>query len=153
MPARRGSSLRRWLAATALVALAAIAASGCSEVESEEATGYEPASLQPVAGSGGKQQVTFSEEAAERTGLEIALVRGVGGDVVVPYASLLYGPTGETFVYTQTKPLSFVREDVKVDRIDGGRAVLSVGPARGTEVVTVGVAEVYGAELEIAGDH
>jgi hypothetical protein len=71
----------------------------------------------------------------------------------VPYASLLYGPTGETFVYTQTEPLSYVREDVKVDRIDGDRVVLSVGPARGTEVVTIGVAEVYGAELEIAGDH
>lgn len=153
MPARRGSSRRRWLAAVALLALAAIAATGCSEVESEEATGYEPVSLQPVAGSGGKQQVTFSEEAAERTGLETALVGNAEGNAVVPYASLLYGPTGETFVYTQTEPLSYVREDVKVDRIDGDRAVLSVGPARGTEVVTVGVAEVYGAELEIAGDH
>jgi hypothetical protein len=133
--------------------VAAVAGAGCSEVKSEDAVGYQPASLSPVAGSDGLQQVTFSKEGAERTGLRTAVVGSAGGNAVVPYASLLYGPTGETFVYTQTEPLSFVREDVEVDRIDGSRAVLSAGPAGGTQVVTIGAAEVYGAELEIAGDH
>ena len=31
--------------------------------------------------------------------------------------------------------------------------LLAAGPPPGTEVVTVGAAEVYGAELEIAGGH
>ncbi len=42
---------------------------------------------------------------------------------------------------------------VKVDRIEGNRVVLTNGPAARTAVVTVGAAEVYGAELEIAGSH
>ena len=46
-----------------------------------------------------------------------------------------------------------MRAEVKVDRIDGDRVLLSEGPPAGTKVVTVGAAEVYGAELEIAGSH
>jgi hypothetical protein len=34
-------------------------------------------------------------------------------------------------------------------RIDGDRAILSDGPAPGTEVVTVGAAELLGTEYEV----
>ena len=40
----------------------------------------------------------------------------------------------------------FVREAIGVERIDGDTAYLSEGPAAGTEVVTVGAAELFGAE-------
>ena len=43
-----------------------------------------------------------------------------------------------------------MREAIEVDRVDDERAVLSAGPPAGTEVVTVGAAEVYGAEFEVA---
>ena len=46
-----------------------------------------------------------------------------------------------------------MRADVVVDRIDGDRVLLTEGPRPGSRVVTVGAAEVYGAELEIAGSH
>jgi hypothetical protein len=42
---------------------------------------------------------------------------------------------------------------VDVDRIQGTRAFLSRGPAAGTRVVTVGAAEVYGTELDVAVSH
>jgi hypothetical protein len=65
----------------------------------------------------------------------------------------MYEPDGKTFVYTVVAPRTYLRQDVQVDRIDGGRALLDEGPPAGTTVVTVGAAEVYGAELEIAGSH
>ena len=44
------------------------------------------------------------------------------------------------------EPLTFVRHRVVIDKIDRGLAVLQDGPAVGTKVVTVGAAELYGAE-------
>jgi hypothetical protein len=130
-----------------LLVIAALPLSACSEVEEEEATGYEPAKLESVKGSDDLKRVTFTREGAERVGLKTARVRAD----VVPYAAVLYDAEGKTYVYTSPKPLSYLREEVVVDRIEGDRAFLSKGPAAGTEVVTVGAAEVYGTELEIAG--
>ena len=45
---------------------------------------------------------------------------------------------------------TYLREEVEVDRIEGTACCSPSGPPAGTEVVTVGAAEVYGAELEIA---
>jgi hypothetical protein len=140
--------------AAAVLAAATVAVSGCKEVESESATGYEPAKLEEIEGKGDEiKRVVFTPEGAQRTGLETARVRSEGGRVVLPYESLLYDADGATWVYTNTGKLTYVREQVKVDHIDGNRVVLKKGPAAGTAVVTVGTAEVYGTELEIAGSH
>ncbi len=56
-------------------------------------------------------------------------------------------------MYTSTGPLSFLRQEVEVDRVEGSVAFLLDGPPAGSRVVTVGAAEVYGTELEIAGGH
>lgn len=132
-----------------VLASAALPIAGCTEVESETATGYEPSKLEPVKGADDLQRVTFTEEGAERVGLQTAPVRRSRKHEVVPYASLIYDPEGKTFVYTSPKPLEYLREEVEVDRIEGDRVLLSAGPSPGTEVVTVGVAEVYGTELEV----
>jgi hypothetical protein len=124
------------------LALAAPALAGCTEVESESASGYEPSEL-------AKARVRFTAEAARRTGLRTAAVRRSGETVAVPYAALLYGPDGSTYVYTSSRPLEYVRARVRVARIEGDRVVLARGPAPGTRVVTVGAAEVYGTELEV----
>jgi hypothetical protein len=76
-----------------------------------------------------------------------------GVDPVVPYAAMLYDHEGATFVYQARGPLSFVRTPVVVDRIDGARVLLTKGPAPGTKVVTVGAAEVWGTEQDVAGSH
>ena len=148
---RRGTSKARLVAATVLVALAGLLVSACKEVETETATGYEPAHLKEVTED--LKQVTLTKEGAARTGLKTGNVRESGGDKVVPYAALLYDTEGKTYVYTVPKPLTYLREEVKVDRIEGKRALVSKGPSAGTEVVTVGAAEVYGTELEIAASH
>jgi len=43
-----------------------------------------------------------------------------------------------------------VRQEISIDRVDGDSVMLSDGPPAGTEVVTVGAAEVYGSEFEVA---
>jgi hypothetical protein len=140
----------RPLARAGLVLIAAaLLLAGCTEVESESATGYEPSKLEPIKGSNGLQRVTFTAEGAERIGVRTAAVRQNGKRVTVPYAALLYDPDGKTYVYTSPKPLEYLREEVEVDRVEGDRVLLSDGPAAGIEVVTVGVAEVYGTELEV----
>ena len=140
------------LARAACVVVGVAALTGCAEVESESPTGYQPSSLQPVDESEDLQRVTFTQEGAQRVGLQTAKVEADGGRMVVPYASLLYDPEGMTFVYTSAKPLEYLREEVKVDRIVGNRVHLKDGPAAGTEIVTTGVVQVYGTELEI-NDH
>lgn len=119
-------------------------------MEEEESSGYEPAKLESVKGSDDLKRVTFTAEGAKRTGLKTAPVGEDGSLEVVPYEALIYDAEGKTYVYTSPKPLSFLREEVRVDRIEEERVLLSDGPPAGTEVVTVGAAEVYGAELEIA---
>jgi multidrug efflux pump subunit AcrA (membrane-fusion protein) len=128
-----------------VLATAALPIAGCTEVETETATGYEPSTLEPVKGNEDLKRVTFTAEGAKRVDLQTASVRRN----VVPYAALLYDPEGKTYVYTSPKPLEYLREEVKVDRIEGDRVLLSRGPPAGTRVVTVGAAEVYGTELEV----
>ena len=139
-------------AAAIVAAAVALPVAGCTEVESSAVEGYEPAHVQPAKG-GGFGRVTFTAEGARRTALETAVIRRAGGRVVVPYAALIYDAAGKTYVYTSPEPLTFVRAEVEVADIRGKRAVLADGPAPGTTVVTRGAAEVYGAELEIAGGH
>ena len=137
-----------------LAVIAALSFTACKEVEEESAAGYEPATLEAVKGkSDDFKRVNFTKEGASRVDVRTTIVRRSGGDKVVPYESLIYNDEAKTFVYTSPKALAYERVPVTVDRIEGKRVLLSKGPAVGTKVVTVGVTEVYGTELEIAGSH
>jgi hypothetical protein len=97
-------------------------------------------------------RVIFTERAMERIGVETETVIELSNSPlkkVVPYGALIYGPEGETWVYTCPQPRSFVRMVVDVDRIEGDNVFLNDGPPLGTIVATVGVAEIYGTEFEI----
>jgi hypothetical protein len=119
---------------------------------SAEDAASEPATVEPVDGTD-LSRVTLTREAADRLDIQTASVEGgAGRRMVMPYAALVYSPTGETFAYTNPEGLTFVRAEVVVDRIDGDRAVLSKGPVPGTKVATVGVAELYGAESGVGAD-
>lgn len=113
-----------------------------------------PAKVESVLGTK-FQHVTLSAKAAERLGIETVLVReewvvrSGGVRRVVPYASVIYGLQGETWVYISPEPPVFVRYLINIDYIDGGLAILLEGPPPGTSVVTVGVAELYGADTGI----
>jgi len=139
---------RRRRLGLAMVTIAVVGVSGCSEIEETE-TPY-PVEVTDIPGSDVKR-VTLETEAARRIGLETAVVGQEAGRKVIPIAAVIYDPEGEAFAYTSPKPLVFVREKVRVDDVEGGRAWLSEGPRAGTQVVTTGAAEVYGSEFEV--DH
>jgi len=80
---------------------------------------------------------------------ELGEVRRAGDGRVVPYQALLYDEEGGTFVYVVHGPLTYLRRAVDVRSIDGDRVLIAAGPRAGTQVVTVGAAEVYGTELEV----
>jgi hypothetical protein len=69
---------------------------------------------------------------------------------VVPYAAVLYGVHGETWVYSNPEPLVYVRQPIVIDYVEGDLAILSEGPEVGTAVVTVGAAELFGTETGVS---
>ena len=117
--------------------------------DSETASHHEPAKLEPIKGTD-VQRVIFDAVAAKRVGLQTAPIRQNGEGKIMPYAALIYDAEGNAYAYTAPEPLTFVRKEIEVDRVDGDSVVLSAGPPAGTEVVTVGTAEVYGTEFEVA---
>jgi hypothetical protein len=109
----------------------------------------EPATIEPIDGTS-LYRMTLTDRAAERVGLETAPVaeQQVSGKIqrTIPYSAVIYDAEGGTWAYTTDEHLTFVRDEISVERIDGDTAYLSDGPAAGTEVVTVGAAELVGLE-------
>ena len=143
---------KRWLVII-LISLALISLVACSE--GVEITKIEPAKVEPIEGTE-FNHVTLTEKAAQRLGIESVPLseESVDGSMkmVTPYAALLYGLNGETWVYVRNPgpdSLTFVREPVTVDYIEGDMVVLLDGPAVGTEVVIVGVAELFGTDTGV----
>ncbi len=125
---------------------------GCASTP-EAATEDNPAQVEPIAGSD-RSQVILTEEGAGRVGIQTQSV-GVAADgtgSVIPLAAVLYDKDGKTWTYTTSEPLTFVPQEVVIARIDGDTAILTSGPAPGTEVVTVGAAELLGAENGVPGE-
>jgi hypothetical protein len=114
-----------------------------------EADQSEPAYVEPIEGSS-LSRIVLSEQAAKRIAVATAPVTDDASSgatrKVIPYAAVIYSPDGKTWAYTSPEPRVFVREAIGVDRIEGDKAILTEGPAVGTEVVTVGAAELLGAE-------
>jgi hypothetical protein len=142
-------------ACTGLVLIAAgvVSLSACGEASSgydyETASHHVPAKLEPIKGTD-VQRVIFDAEAAERVGLKTVPISHNGQEKVIPYDALIYGADGNTYAYTSPEPLTYVRQEISVDHVVGDSVVLSDGPPAGTEVVTVGAAQVYGTEFEVA---
>lgn len=137
----------RWIALALTVS--ALPLSACQGTPEEDlAAENGPAKVEPLAGTD-VSRVTLTAKAAERLDIQTTPVRGAQGGIVIPYAAVVYDPNGETWTYTSPEPLTFVRQPIAVNRIEGDRAFLADGPPAGTAVVTVGVAELYGAELGV----
>jgi hypothetical protein len=141
------------LLAVCAVALLVVVNDSSSDTASGAATKAQPYEIGEKDATTGIAGVTLTEKAAERTGIETAAVteagavrEGSSGTLAVPYASIWYDPKGGVFVYVVTAPLSYVRAPITVEYVEGDQAILSAGPEVGTEIVTQGVAELYGAE-------
>lgn len=142
---------KRWLAVALSVGCLQLTACGRpGKADPHEA----PAKVEHLEGSE-LSRVTLTERAIERLGLRTVEVgeqpvsRSAAPRRVVPYSSLIYDAQGVTWVYTSPQPMSFVRHKVDVEYIEGDTAVLSDGPASGTVVASVGVAELYGTEFGV----
>jgi hypothetical protein len=136
--------------ATLLIVLVLTLPACREQAAEEEAGGADLATVEPVEGTD-VAQVTLTAEAAERIDVQTTAVERAPGhaDLTIPYAAVLYDPDGDTWTYTSPETLVFIRAPIEVVRIEGDRAILSDGPAPGTEVVTVGAAELLGTEYEV----
>ena len=136
-----------------LFAVAGLALAGCQTAaagsEAEEAIAA-AASVEPDP-DGGPSRLTLSEESVERLGVETAPVSGTAGNLTVPYAAVVYDADGATWTFVELEPRVYQRESITIDSIDGDEVRLTSGPDPGTEVVTVGAAELVGVEAGISG--
>jgi RND family efflux transporter MFP subunit len=67
--------------------------------------------------------------------------------LVAPWSAVVYDVEGGTWVYTVVKPHVYARSRVELRHVTEGLAVLARGPSTGTQVVTAGVAELFGTEF------
>lgn len=138
------AAIDRTVAAALLTALAALAPAACTQAESAEVEHYQPSKISP--GENGHPVVTITKLGAEQIGLETVPISETN---TIPYAAMLYDADGgQPYVFVNTEGLSFERKDITVQRIKGDVIKLSAGPDPGTRVVTVGLPQIHGAELE-----
>ena len=140
----------RWM--IVLLIIAALPLAACARTSAGAPT-VKPSTVEEIEGSEFKR-VRLTQKAAERLDVQTAPVREEEVDgaqrLVIPYAAVLYGLQGETWTYTNPEPLVFVRYPIDVDHIEGDLAILLEGPPVGTAVVTLGGAELYGAEVGVS---
>lgn len=114
-----------------------------------------PAHIEHIEGSK-FSKLELTDKAIERTDIKIGEVAEEmvahsepHATLTVPYGALIYGPHGETWVYTNPASQTYVRAEVKVDFVQGGKVYLLEGPPVGTKVVSQGAAELYGTEYSV----
>jgi hypothetical protein len=101
-------------------------------------------------------RVTLTPDAVKRIGIQTAVVQTmpVAGQprLTMPYAAVLYDESGRAWAYVTTDRLSFVRKDITIESVAAQVAILAAGPPAGTEVVTLGAAELYGTETGVGNE-
>jgi hypothetical protein len=140
----------RWMVVVLLVVCLLISACGQQPADTAIEEDH-PVTVEELSGTDPTREV-LTEDAARRLDIQTAAAQDteVGGAkrTVIPYAAIIYDTEGATWVYLNPEPLTFVRHPVAVDDIKGDQAFLAEALPAGSAVVTVGVAELYGAESE-----
>jgi hypothetical protein len=135
-----------------VVAVAIATSAGCAEIESVTAEPYEPAALEST-GPDKPARVILTQEAVDRVALQTIEVKALGKDLTVDHAALVFDKAGKPWVFSVVGPRTYVRAAVTIKEVQDNEVTLSAGPPAGTQVVTVGAIELWGAELGIAGKH
>jgi hypothetical protein len=135
-----------------VVAVAVATSAGCAEIESVTAEPYEPAALEST-GPDKPARVILTEEAVDRVALQTTEVKALGKNLTVDHAALVFDKAGKPWVFSVVGPRTYVRATVTIKEVQDNVVTLSAGPRAGTQVVTVGAIELWGAELGIAGKH
>ena len=137
---------------SALLLAAGVALSGCQvAAEGADPELAEVATVE-AAEDGGPGVITLSEPAEQRLGIVTTPVATDPAGLVVPYAALVYETDGSTWVFVRQAPQTYQRAPVTVAGKTGDQVTLTSGPPAGTEVVTVGAAELIGVETGIDGE-
>jgi len=134
--------INRWMVVTLIFAGLLLAACGPKAATTEKIA---PSKLEPIEGTD-LSNVILTEKAAERIGIETVSSSGME----VPYAAVIYDIEGNTWIYISPAPLTFVREPIVIDHIEGDTAILSESLPSEMTVVTVGVAELWGTETGVS---
>jgi len=115
------------------------------------AEAVEPIQIEKIDGT--RNKLTLTEHAAQRLDIQTAPVTETMMDentyLMIPYSTIIYDLEGEVWIYINPEPLTYQREKVVVEMIDGDSVLLKEGPAAGTMVVTIGVPELYGADTGV----
>ncbi len=102
--------------------------------------------------------VVLTPLGAQQLGLQTAAVQSAPAPpkppagsptVIVPYSSLIYDASGNTYVFTSLSPLTFAEVPISVDHISGNSVYLRKGPSAGARVVTVGAEELFGVQTGV----
>ena len=72
-----------------------------------------------------------------------------GPSAIIPYAALVYAPSGATYAFTNVGPLTYKQVQVTIDHISGDSVYLSKGPSPGTKIVTQGAEELFGVQAGV----
>lgn len=134
--------LMYWILVT--FSIAGLLLSGCGS-KADASQKVNPVTLEPIDGTD-FQRLILTEKAAERLGIQTTQVDGEK----IPYAAVIYDTEGNTWVYTNPEPLTYVRAPILVDRVEGDQAILSQEMDPQVDVVIVGVSELYGAETGVS---
>jgi hypothetical protein len=95
-------------------------------------------------------KIVLTPLGAQRLGLQTSTVaRASDGKLQIPYASVIYDPSGATYAFIADGVLTFVEVPITVDHITGQSAYLSKGPPQGAQIVTVGAEELYGVQTGV----
>lgn len=94
-------------------------------------------------------EASGSPSPGQRVELHVPVRGGEATRAVVPFGALLYDVYGDAWVYTVVKPWTYQRARVQVGYIDGDNAVLEDAPPDGTDIVSVGAIELFGAEFGV----
>lgn len=141
----------RWIIILTVIAALLLSACGGSKAGEAGSTDESPVKVEHLEGSQ-PTRITLTDKAAERLDIQTTAVSqaDVNGnkESVVPYSAILYDPQGNTWVYTNPAPLTYMRSPITVDYIDNGQAYLKNGPSTDSAVVTTGGEELFGSETE-----
>jgi len=152
---------RRTVATASGAVAAALLLAGCSGGPTAPAASAPAAVIEPQGTDLGG--VVLAPGAAARLGLQTSRIRDaarVGAEpghettprVLVPLSAVIYDVDGTTSVYVNTTPDTFMRLKVTVVEIEGDNAVISGGPQRDANIVTVGGVELLGAQKGVPGE-
>ncbi|MEZ4658964.1 MAG: hypothetical protein R2911_15465 [Caldilineaceae bacterium] len=131
--------------------VAALLLAGCGQAPEETLEEESPATVEHFESGPIASRITLTEDVANRIDIQtvaVSMVSEAVGELMIPYAAVLYDVDGSTWAYTNPAPLTYERAQISVEDVQDDMAIVSDGLTADASVVTVGATELYGSESE-----